>query len=208
MDRQLAERMVGAACLLAVLVLVVPSILDGNQHSEIAGEPVPAEVPDLRTHTLSLSNTERVPPVPQLRDVPGEPAGTLPPEESPADEIAVPLILNEAEPPAPSTVPEPARQAVVAATTDDAVARAPAPGKPAVADTGEWYVQLGSFSNRLNADGLARKLKAAGFNTTIRKSNNGSMSRVLVGPRADRDAAVALAEKLSGAGFKGQVTRL
>lgn len=208
MDRQLTERMVGAACLLAVLVLVVPSILDGNQQSERAGpEPVLAETPDLRTHTLSLNNAERVPPVPQLRDVPGEPAGTLPPEESPVDEIAAPLILSEVQPPAPSAVSEPAEPPVVAAATDDTVARAPAREKPAVADGGEWYVQLGSFSNRQNADGLAKKLRAAGFDATIRKSSNGSMSRVLVGPRTDRDAAVALAAKLSGAGFKGQVTR-
>lgn len=209
MDRQLAERMVGAACLLAVLVLVVPSILDGNQRSEKAGsEPVLTEAPDLRMHTLSLNNTDRVPPVPQLRDIPGTPAGTLPPEESPADEIAAPLILNEDQPPAPSAVSEPAMPPVVAAAPDDTVARAPVARKPAVVEAGEWYVQLGSFSNRQNADGLAKKLKAKGFDAMVRKSGNGSMSRVLVGPRADRDAAVALAEKLSGAGFKGQVTRL
>ena len=57
MDRQLAERMVGAACLLAVLVLVVPSILDGNQEPESTGpEPVLSEVPDQRTHTLILDD--------------------------------------------------------------------------------------------------------------------------------------------------------
>ena len=79
--------------------------------------------------------------------------------------------------------------------------------KPALADAAQWYVQLGVFASSQNAEGLAKKLKAKGFEATIRKSG-GSMSRVIVGPRADRDAAAALAEKLASAGFKGQVTRL
>ena len=52
-------------------------------------------------------------------------------------------------------------------------------------------VQLGVFSSRQNAEGLAKKLKAGGFDTTVRKTGSGTMSRVLVGPRADRDAAGA-----------------
>jgi len=78
----------------------------------------------------------------------------------------------------------------------------------AAPEAGQWYVQLGSFSSSQNAEGLAKKLKARGFDATIRKSSNGKMSRVLVGPRADRDAAVVLAGKLKAEGFAGQVTRL
>ena len=52
MDRQLAERMVGAACLLAVLVLVVPAILDGSdgrrreRRERLVGRPVDEVAPD------------------------------------------------------------------------------------------------------------------------------------------------------------------
>jgi cell division septation protein DedD len=107
MDRQLAERMVGAACLLAVLVLVVPSILDGNQEPESTGpEPELLEVPDQRTHTLILDNAARVPPVPQLRDMPGEAAGTLPDDEPPAGTIPAPVQAQEATP-VPVPIPEP-----------------------------------------------------------------------------------------------------
>ena len=93
----------------------------------------------------------------------------------------------------------------------DKVAAAPstAPAEArAVPDAGQWYVQLGVFSSRQNAEGLAKKLKAGGFDTTVRKTGSGTMSRVLVGPRADRDAAVVLADKLKAAGFTGQVTKL
>ncbi len=206
MDRQLAERMVGAACLLAVLVLVVPSILDGNQQLETPSlESAPSEAPNLRTYTLSLNNDERVPPVPQLRDAPGEPAGTLPDEVLPADDRPAPIVTEDE--PAPLPVPEvekpPAQSAPPASASVQTVVKTPA--APAA---GQWYVQLGSFSSQQNAERLVAKLKTSGFEAMLRKSSNGSMSRVLVGPRMDRDEADALARKLAGAGFTGQVTRL
>jgi DedD protein len=205
MDRQLAERMVGAACLLAVLVLVVPSILDGDQQpGRTDPEPVLSDVPDLRTYTLSLDSAERVPPVPQLRNVTGEAAGTLPIEDSPVEATAAPRELHEVQ---PAAAPEPEKPPVAETASVKTVAAPPAAAPPA-APAGQWYVQLGSFSNQQNAEGLAKKLKAKGFDVAIRKTSNGSLSRVLVGPRADRDAAVDLAKKLSGAGFKGQPTRL
>lgn len=207
MDRQLAERMVGAACLLAVLVLVVPSILDGNQPPEDSGsELLQSAAPDLRTHTLTLESAGRVPPVPQLRDAPREePAGTLPDERPSAEETVAPVVLQEVTPPAP---PEVVNPPVTAAVTEKVAAVPPVVKAPAVTNTGQWYVQLGSFSSQQNAEGLVAKLKAGGFDATTRKGSNGSMLRVLVGPRADRDAAVALSGKLSAAGFAGQVTRL
>ena len=217
MDRQLAERMVGAACLLAVLVLIVPSILDGNQEPESSSpEPVLSEVPDQRTHTLILDDAARVPPVPQPRDMPGEAAGTLPDDEPPAATLSAPAELQEATPvpvPAPTAEPEKPAVVVVPPAADKAVAvpsAVPAASAevPVGADAGQWYVQLGVFSSKQNAEGLARKLTASGFSATVRKINNGAMSRVLVGPRADREAAVALADKLKAAGFTGQVTRL
>lgn len=217
MDRQLAERMVGAACLLAVLVLVVPAVLDGNQPPASTGpEPVLPEVRDLRRHTLSLDSEERVPPVPVLPDRPGEAAGTLPEDEVPAGLTAAPVELPDTTP-AAVAAPEAEKTAVAApATAGKAVAAAPVAEAPAAAasaeaqvppNAGEWYVQLGSFSSRQNAEGLRKKLAAAGFEATIRKSEKTPLLRVLVGPRADRDAAVALAGKLKAAGYTGQVTR-
>jgi cell division septation protein DedD len=211
MDRQLAERMVGAACLLAVLVMVVPSILDGNQEPERTGpEPVLPEVPDVRTHTLILDDAERVPPVPQPRDMQGEPAGMLPADEPSPDTLSAPVELQEVAPVPPSApeaqkpadaAPRDADKTVVPSVTASAEARK-------ASGTGQWYVQLGVFASKQNAEGLAKKLKAGGFDTTVRKTSNGAMLRVLVGPRADREAAVALAAKLKAAGFAGQVTKL
>lgn len=214
MDRQLAERMVGAACLLAVLVLVVPSILDGNQEPESTGpEPGLSEVPDQRRHTLILNPAARVPPVPQSRDMPGEAAGTLPDDEPPAPTMPAPVAPPEATP-VPAPIPEPEKPAVVAPPATDKAGAAPSAAPPvpaeapAVPDTGQWYVQLGVFSSAQNAEGLANKLKTSGFTATVRKVKNGAMSRVLVGPRADRAAAVELADQLKAAGYTVQVTKL
>ena len=209
MDRQLAERMVGAACLLAVLVLVVPSILDGNQEPGSTGpEAVLPDAPDLRTHTLSLDSEARVPPVPQPRELPAEAAVVLPDNQAPAGTIPAAVERTEVRPPAakkPAGVIPPVASQAAAAPSVEQAAAAPARAAP---DSGQWYVQLGSFSSQQNAEGLAKKLQAGGFSATVRKSNNGTMLRVLVGPRADREAAVALADKLKAAGFTGQVTKL
>jgi DedD protein len=218
MDRQLAERMVGAACLLAVLVAVVPALLDGNQAPESNGpDSALPEVRDLRRHTLSLDSEARVPPVPVLPDRPGDAAGTLPVDDVPDGVAAAPVELPDAT--APVAGPDVGNSVVDASATAGQTAavapgaEAPAPPVPAPAaeapvlpGTGQWYVQLGVFSSQQNAEGLKKKLADAGFEATLRKSNRGL--RVLVGPRADRDAAVTLAGKLKAAGYTGQVTRL
>jgi cell division septation protein DedD len=204
--------MVGAACLLAVLVLVVPSILDGNQEPGSSGpEPVLPDAPDLRTHTLSLDNETRVPPVPQpqaVPAVPAEPAVIQPDNQPPAATIPAPVEQQEAPPPEPEEAAVVVPSTVAPPAPVPPVAQTAAPESRAVPAAGQWYVQLGVFSSQQNAEGLAKKLKAGGFSATVRKTSNGAMSRVLVGPRADREAAVALAGKLKAAGFAGQVTKL
>jgi cell division septation protein DedD len=119
----------------------------------------------------------------------------------------VPAPTPEPEKPAGVVPPVTDKAAAVPSGAASASAAATAEAR-AVPEAGQWYVQLGVFSSRQNAESLAKKLKAGGFEATVRKTGNGAMSRVLVGPRADRDAAVALAGKLKDAGFTGQVTKL
>jgi DedD protein len=227
MDRQLAERMVGAACLLAVLVLVVPAILDGNPDSGATiTHPVAEDGLDLRTHTIRLDGTERAPPVPTPRELPQIPVAAARPEPAPE--------------PAPEPEPMPdqrARQAAVAAADApsplaDSGVTEPTPDsprpRPAIAPTqgiepatptaatstaggaGDWFVQLGSFSRRENAEKLVANLRSAGFAASILGGGgaSGSLYRVRAGPVADRPAAEALAGNLARAGFKdGRVGR-
>ncbi|MBN8279185.1 MAG: SPOR domain-containing protein [Gammaproteobacteria bacterium] len=203
MDRQLAERMVGAACLLAVLVLVVPTILDGNPDSGATiTHPEVEEELDLRTHTIRLDGPERTPPVPtpvQVAEEPG-PGSSIPVAPAPVIAEAPPTALPE---PAEPSEPEPA-------TTTPPAPSTPAPGAPpprsaAPAGNGDWIVQLGSFSSRANADRLAADVRAKGFGVTVDGGGgtSGNLFRVRAGPAPDKEGATELSSRLAAAGFKG-----
>lgn len=61
-------------------------------------------------------------------------------------------------------------------------------------DGKKWTIQLGSFTNRANADSLAKKLKAKGFKAYVKTSKNSGakeVSRVFVGPEAQHSKATA-----------------
>ena len=216
MDRQLAERMVGAACLLAVLVLVVPAILDGNPDSgatithpaagpsatpsvdesaprqaELSADGSADESLNLRTHTIRLDGPGREPPVPTPR------ALSVPPPASDA-----PVSERVSAP----TDPQPAPAVTPAAPEPTASVAAAGKG----VGSGDWIVQLGSFSQRSNADRLASELQSSGFTASVKGGGgaSGTLFRVRAGPAADRKAAEALAARLAAAGFKdGRVGR-
>jgi len=211
MDRQLAQRMVGAACLLAVLVLVVPAILDGNPDSDaIISRPPVDDSLDLRTHTIRLDGEEREPPVPT--PLAAAPVAGSAPAESAAPEPAVAEPSSEESPlksliTAPKAAPEAVREPVRDLSREPVAAAETA---PALVKGGAWIVQLGSFSQRANADRLAADLKRKGFSVSVQSGGgtSGNLFRVRAGPVADRPAAEALARRLAAAGFKdGRVGR-
>lgn len=66
-------------------------------------------------------------------------------------------------------------------------------------DLHAWVVQLGSFGERANADGLAAKLRAAGFDTVIEQArvDGQSVYRVQVGPEATEAAAEQTRQRIA-----------
>lgn len=70
-----------------------------------------------------------------------------------------------------------------------------------------WAVQLGSFSNKANADRLASKLREEGYAAFLsqHQAPSGELHRVRIGPQEDRASAESVAARLSADGFKGQV---
>ncbi|MDH5255732.1 MAG: SPOR domain-containing protein [Gammaproteobacteria bacterium] len=217
MDRQLAERMVGAACLLAVLVLVVPAILDGNPDSGATiTHPAVEEELDLRTHTIRLDGSESEPPVPTPRPVqvaPEPPTETAPEPVSTADgppptgaEPAAARPVTEVPSAAVPSVPPVAGPSA----PEPVSAAAEPPAKAPAAGGGDWIVQLGSFSSRANADRLAADVKRKGFSVSVQGGggSSGTLFRVRAGPEPDKAGAEALAVRLAEAGFKdGRVGR-
>ena len=83
----------------------------------------------------------------------------------------------------------------------DAKAKADPKAKP---NNGDWWVQVGSFSQRENAQRLMRDLTAKGYSAQVRDAGK-SQFKVRVGPVKDRKAAQALQAKLVGGGYRASL---
>ena len=196
MERALKERIIGAAVLVIFVVLVVPIFLDGPPgEEEIVTERVLLPGQDeTRTQTVVLDR-DRTEPVPAGTSN-ETPAAAV---EEPAEAVALPVAAEpedsepvvEREEPVP--VPAPAQ---------------PQPETPpASSTTGMWAVQLGSFSNKANAEKLAADLRKQGYAAFLSQldTSSGPLHRVRIGPQKDRDAAEAMAARLLKVDIKGQV---
>ena len=196
MERALKERIIGAAILVSFVVLVVPIFLDGRPDApEAVSQRVllpGQEEQKTQTVVLGRNRTEPV-PVPDSADE--EPAATSPArqpeaeataEEAPATNAKTPVTKTAAAPP---PKPEPEAE------------------PPVVSETGMWAVQLGSFSDKSNAEKLAASLRKQGYAAFLSQltTPSGPLHRVRIGPQKDRDGADAMAARLKKAGHDGQV---
>ncbi len=188
MDRALKERIIGAIVLVVFAVLVVPVFLDGpSDHADEVSEAITlpgqnGQAAKNQTIVLPRNRTEPVP----VADSPGTPQ----PDGNRAQAATTESLPGSASPP-PATRDNPA----------DATSREPQ------SSTGMWAVQLGSFSNKQNAEKLAADLRGNGYAAFISRSstNTGSWHRVRIGPQKDRENAETVARKLAAEGHKGQV---
>lgn len=118
------------------------------------------------------------------------------------------VVLNrDRTEPVPAAIPD--KASTPAVKVPPKVEREIAPAQIAVetSPTGMWAVQLGSFSERENAERLAVELKELKFAAFLSQSpsESGSLHRVRIGPLKDRESADAMANRLQKAGHKGQV---
>lgn len=214
MDPQLKQRLVGAAVLVSLAILVVPVLLDGGYRQtappprdmapmpqdsfEDVVHPLPPEVKEtldagLEADADSLSETAAA-----------AAEALTPPDVTPpgfAVDAAVP-------PPAPSRTERPPPATVASApASPPAPPAAPPPASP---QTEQWTVQLGSFANRSNAESLLGRVKAtgvAGFILPLTDAGKTSF-RVRAGPVAGRAAADSLRRKLEDTqGIRGMLVR-
>lgn len=213
MERQLKERIVGAIVIVALGIIVIPWLLDGPAQSprpvERALELPPAEQAG-RTYTIPLDPAAGPPvaiesgaaPPPAPR--PGAGAIQRPGREPAAAELQPPQPAP-VEPP-PRATPQPAPQAAPRPAPQAAPASPPPPvPAPATSGDGPWTVQVGSFSQPQNAEGLQRQLRAQGFESFVSRiaTDAGSMYRVRVGPVPDRQSADDLLARVRAAGHAG-----
>ncbi|RZV38796.1 MAG: hypothetical protein EX272_01965 [Chromatiales bacterium] len=197
MERALKERIIGAAVLVIFAVLVVPIFLDGPPgDGDVVTERVllPGQ-DDQKTQTVVLDR-DREEPVPAAATPSPdkqEPVVEESVDEEPVRDEPRPAVVQQAEPEAASATPEPESETTVM----------PA----ATSTTGMWAVQLGSFSNKDNAEKLAADLRKQGYAAFLSQltTDKGLLHRVRIGPQKDRASAEAMAGRLAKVGHKGQV---
>lgn len=183
-NKQFKERLTGAVILVVFIVIVVPALLSGPPRPATPVTMTGVEGPPIRSYTIDLT----------------EPAGTQPP--------ITPLTVTPSPPSAPVSgadlAPTPAPTPAPAPLPTPTPAPVAGPGSASV-ETG-FAVQIGSFANRANAEGLVAKLGKGGFPAFISPTGSGrKLYRVRVGPVADRAGALQLAARLAEAGQPGKV---
>ena len=188
MDSALKQRLIGAAVLIALAVILVPMFL-GNAPPQPQNTTLNLDIPkppdrDFQTRTLPVNGAEST-PAPAANpdkvvtvDTKAAPKVDARPEDSkPAPAAEQPAVPPRVEPVKPAPAP--------------VAASAPATPAPPAAAEGRFAVHLGIYADRGHADALVATLKKRGFAAydEATEYQGKSMQRVRVGPYADRAAA-------------------
>lgn len=225
-ERQLKERLIGAAVLVVVAVLLVPEIFSGSaQHGVTNAADNAANIDadssassgQLKTYHLQLQDRGETIPAAAV-----EPSATVATSNiaSPAEALNQPSSrpsvnqsVSESTDARSSTSAPVALAANMAPSSAASVGAKPAPviaaeAKPAqplkkpVPDAkGGWVVQIGSFGAEPKAKQIVDNLKAKDYPaySGLVTVNGKTLHRVRIGPLAERSAADALLKKLKGA---------
>ena len=136
MERALKERIIGAAVLVIFVVLVVPVFLDGPPSDEFVSERVVLPGQEGQDNKTVILDRERSVPVPAASSN----------QTQPKSQSATPTAKPEPQQPSKQSSEQDAK-----------------PPEAAASATGMWVVQLGSFSNKQNAEKLAADLRKQGY---------------------------------------------
>lgn len=223
MESPTKERLTGGLIFVAALIIIVPEMFSGPDRAPATDATPAADAsagPQMRTYDMVLDRPagqepaqETLAPRPVAQTAAGQvslaaepvadavaeaPAGPMPAEPAP-DVVA---RETPAEPRRESPPPVAAPKPTAAAPGPPAIS-APAPAT--AAPSGRWWVQLGRFSERENAERLALELRRAGYNISLSqiRADGKELTLVRAGPVADRTAATAMQKRLSAAGHSG-----
>lgn len=194
METHVKERLVGAAILVGLIVVLVPEMLSGPKDSEV--DPAAGGDGALRTYTIDLNAPS---PTPEKEAEPAAQNGLplLPPAE--VEALKKPLESPSVQ---AATSPEPKPGTAPASKPDTPPPPPPAPvtstPPPSKASGGHWAVQIGSFAKPENAKRLVDELRAKGYPAFSVTSGSGANMRykVRVGPQDTRAQADKMADRL------------
>jgi DedD protein len=201
--RRARRRLVGAVALALLAVVVLPMVLDPEPRP--LADNVEIHIPDqsLPFQPSQPAPTGQAETAAQAPDAAAEPAAAAPEAAAAAEPAAVdrpemptkdaPVSRPEAK--AKTVVPPAPKTAAIAAAKP---ADKPADKRKATADEA-YFLQLGVFSSRANADQMVARAKVAGFKAAV--SQNGGQFKVRVGPIGDRAKALDYQAKLKARGL-------
>ena len=180
MDDRLKQRLVGAIVLVALAVIFIPMILDGEHGKTLP--PFGQAIPE-KPAVLKDLDAKKIPPV------------VVPPAPAIVERQIVDKDTPSLKPDNPSAV-KTAPKTAPPATTDSGsdTVKSPVVKKTVKA----WVVQVGSFSSRKNALALSSKLRKQKYRAFVEaiKTNASWNYRVRVGPEVRRSSAEEIQKKL------------
>jgi DedD protein len=216
-ERQLKERLVGAAVLMAMAVVLIPEMLSGPRRPPAPAPAQPAaerNEANLKRYTIELNGPQpsaAAPetsnivedPVPPPEDVPeaaAEPAASVPaPVETtpPAEETPAPVAADP-PPPVQAAADNPPSAPAVAAAETPAPAKSPPAAAPSGTSTRRWAVQLMATASREEAQREAEDLRNGNYAAFVMpvQSGRSTLYRVRVGPFMERAQAEDALRKL------------
>lgn len=202
MASKFQNRLVGTIVLVALGVIVLPGLLDGQKkhyQDEFAAIPLVPKPGDRDEPDMMPAATQALPTQPPEGAAEEVRAGdaaapSLDPSRFAAENNAsfdpVPAPVKSPKPkPVEKPKPQPKPQQPVAATPTPAPEPKPA-AEEKPAPTGKAYVvQLGALKNADKVNEIVGKLRGAGFRVYTSPSTpvQGKITRILVGPDASRD---------------------
>ncbi len=183
-DRALQQRLTGAVVLIALVVIFVPMFFAGAGYEQ-----------RLRWTRPSLPQFESgqgIPPPVPTTALPAQISTSPPAQTSTSPSAPVPIPV----PPPPKTIKpqdlEPATSALPVAPAPPVAAEVPAAGLA-------WVLQVGSFSERKNADERRDHLRQQGYSAFVEtvEAGTGEVYKVQVGPIRTREAADRIKQELT-----------
>lgn len=226
MDQTLKERLIGMAVLLLLGVIFIPWILDGDQTQLNDSKELSLPVPSAgASHEMSFTDgtVKRIElPVPQKENntqnkvkQDSVQSGINQSLSDKSSEVSKgdSQIGSKTQVPDSIKLQKPVSGNVVSLSSSDRLQNSTAKNKAEIErvlndPSAAWVVQIGSFSERKNAEKEVAALKDKGFPAFMSRfvtANEQVLYRVRVGPEKERARAEKLAERMSNAGVKGQV---
>ncbi len=198
LKKRARRRLVGAAALALLAVIVLPMVMDHDPSPPL--QDIQVKIPSQETGGLTakiLSNDVAVRPLPAV-----QPKAVIP--------AAIPDVTSTDTSTSPASKEEVPPEAPVASKTENKPAPMPSEASPTSAASGvqQWVVQLGAYKETGNVKHLLAKMKELhlpAYTETL-SNDQGVRTRVRAGPFASREAADKAEAKIKKIGVNGKVT--